>query len=176
MDKISELFFKEPEREFHVRELAKLLKKSPTTISKYLKEYGSKKILISKRKLNHLLFKADTESAKFKQLKLSYNLDVLHESGLIEYLVEAFNQPEAIVLFGSFSKAEDNKNSDVDILIISSKKQEPNVEKFEKKLNHKIQLFIHSKKELEKLKNKNKELFNNWINGIVVYGYFEALK
>ena len=103
-------------------------------------------------------------------------MDVLHESGLIEYLVEAFNQPEAIVLFGSFSKAEDNKNSDVDILIISSKKQEPNVEKFEKKLNHKIQLFIHSKKELEKLKNKNKELFNNWINGIVVYGYFEALK
>ena len=176
MDKISELFFKEPEREFHVRELAKLLKRSPTTISKYLKEYGSKKILISKRKLNHLLFKADTESVKFKQLKLNYNLNVLHESGLIEYLVEAFNQPEAIVLFGSFSKAEDNKNSDVDILIISSKKQEPNVEKFEKKLNHKIQLFIHSKKKLEKLKNKNKELFNNWINGIVVYGYFEALK
>ena len=176
MDKISELFFKEPEREFHVRELAKLLKRSPTTISKYLKEYGSKKILISKRKLNHLLFKADTESVKFKQLKLNYNLNVLHESGLIEYLVEAFNQPEAIVLFGSFSKAEDNKNSDVDILIISSKKQEPNVEKFEKKLNHKIQLFIHSKTELEKIKKKNKELFNNWINGIVIYGYFEVFK
>src|SRR3989338_2033533 len=119
MDKISEPFFKEPEREFYVRELAKLLKKSPTTISKYLKEYESKKILISKKKLNH-------------------NLNVLHESGLIEYLVEAFNHPEAIILFGSFSKAEDNKNSDIDLLIISSKKQEPNIEKFEKKLNHKI--------------------------------------
>ena len=174
MDNLLELFIKEPEREFHVREIAKLLKKSPTTISKYLKESENKKILISNKKLNHLLFKANAESPKFKQLKINYNLNVLQESGLTEHLAEEFN-PEAIVLFGSFSKAEDNKNSDVDILIISSKKQEPNVEKFEKKLNHKIQLFIHSKKELEKLKNKNKELFNNWINGIVVYGYFEEL-
>ncbi len=176
MDKILELFIREPEREFHVREIAKLLKKSPTTISKYLKEYENKKILILKKKLNHLLFKANTESNKFKQIKLNYNLNTIHESELIDYLSEEFNHPQAIILFGSFAKAENNQNSDIDLLIITSKKQEPNLEKFEKKLDHKIQLFIHSEKELEKLRNKNKELFNNWINGITIYGYFEALK
>lgn len=176
MDKILELFIKEPEREFHVREIAKLLRKSPTTISKYLKDYENKKILSSDKKLNHLLFKANADSNKFKQLKLSYNLKVIYDSGLIDYLSEEFNQPKAIVLFGSFAKAENNKNSDVDLLIVSSKKQEPNLEKFEKKLGHKIQLFIHSEKDLEKLKVKNKELFNNWINGIVIYGYLEVLK
>ena len=45
MNQILEIFIKEPEREFHVREIAKLLKKSPTTISKYLKTYESKKFL-----------------------------------------------------------------------------------------------------------------------------------
>ncbi len=176
MDKLLEFFIREPEREFYVREIAKILKNSPTTISKYLKKYENKKILISKNKLNHLLFRANTDSRQFKQLKLNYNLNALQESGLIEYLVEEFNQPEAIVLFGSFSKAEDNKNSDIDLLIVSFRKQEINLEKFEKKLGHKIQLFVHSKNDLEKLKNKNKELFNNWINGIVIHGYFEALK
>jgi predicted nucleotidyltransferase len=176
MDKLLEFFIKEPEREFHVRELAKLLKKSPTTISKHLKEYESKKVLVSKTKLNHLLFKANTESRNFKQLKLNYNLLSLNESGLIDFLEEYFNNPEAIVLFGSFAKAENSKKSDIDLLIINSKKQEPNLEKFEKKLDHKIQLFIHSKNELNTLKEKNKELFNNWINGIVVFGYFEVLR
>ena len=176
MDNILEPFIKEPEREFHIRELAKLLKKAPTTISNHLKRYESQNLLISKSRLNHLLFRADTESPRFKQLKLNYNLNSLQESGLIEHLVEDFNHPEAIVLFGSFSKAEDNKNSDVDLLIISPKKQEPNLEKFEKKIGHKIQLFVHSKNELERLKDKNKELFNNWINGIIIHGYFEVLK
>ena len=152
MDKILEPFIKEPEREFHVRELAKLLKKSPTTISKYLKEYENKKILILESKLNHLLFKANTSSTNFRQLKLNYNLSLINESGIIEFLEDYFNQPEAIVLFGSFSKAEDNKNSDIDLLIISSKRQEPNLERFERKLEHKIQLFIHPKHELNKLR------------------------
>lgn len=175
MDKLINLFIKEPEREFHIRELARLLKKSPTTISKYLKEYELKNILISKRSLNHFLFKANTDSPKFRQLKLNYNLNILHDSELIEYLSEEFNNPEAIVLFGSFSKAEDNKNSDIDLLIITSKKQEPLLEKYEKILGHKIQVFMHSKDELEKIKTKNNELFNNWINGIVIHGYFEAI-
>ena len=176
MENILELFIKEPRREFHVREIAKLLKKSPTTISKRLKEYESKEILTLRNRLNHLLFMANSDSRKFKQLKLNYNLGIIDESGLTDYLVEHFNHPEAIVLFGSFAKAEDNENSDIDLLIVSPKKQEVKLEKFEKKLNRKIQLFVHSKGDLEKIKNKNKELFNNWINGITIYGYFEVIK
>jgi len=176
MDNLLIPFIEEPEREFYIRELAKMFKISPTTVSKYLKNYETKKILISKCSLNHLLFKANTDSAKFKQLKINHNLNSIHESGLIEYLIEEFNQPEAIVLFGSYSRGENNKNSDIDILIISPKKQNFSLEKYEKRLGHKIQLFIHSKSELEKIKSKNKELFNNWINGIVIHGYFEVFK
>lgn len=175
MDELLEYFINEPEREFHIRELAKLTGLSPTTVSKYLAEFEKKSILTSKRKLNHLLFKANAESQTFKNKKLFYNVQKLEESGLIDILDNEFNHPESIVLFGSFRKAENIPASDIDILIITPVKKEPNLGRFEKKLGHKIQLFVHSKAEIEKLKLKNKELVNNWLNGIVLRGYWEIL-
>jgi predicted nucleotidyltransferase len=179
MEKILNFFIEEPHREFYVRELAKKLRKSPTTISKYLKEYEKKGILKSEDKLNHLLFKANTENRNFKQSKLNYNIQLINNSGLLEFLEEEFNYPQAIILFGSFAKAENTPKSDIDILVISSKKKEPylvNLEKFREKMDHEIQLFAHTPSEIKKLKQTNKELVNNWINGIVLYGYFEVLK
>ena len=176
MDKTLDFFIKEPEKEFHVRQIAKLVRKSPTTVSKYLKKLSNDGILISEKRLNHLFFKANSESNKFKTIKLNYNLNGLFNSGVIDYLIKEFNYPEAIVLFGSFSKAENIKKSDIDLLIISNLKKEIRLEKFEKKLGHEIQLFVYSREDIENMKKKNKELLNNFVNGIVVYGYWELLK
>ena len=126
MDKILEFFIKEPEREFHIREIARKLKKSPTTISKYLRGHEKKGFLKSEKKLNHLFFKANSGNRAFKHLKLYYNLTLLHNSGLVDYLVKEFNQPEALVLFGSFAKAENFVKSDIDLFIISPLKKELN--------------------------------------------------
>ncbi len=176
MDNILRYFINEPEREFHVRQLAKLLKKSPTTISKYLKELGRNGLLISKRRHNHLFFRANTESKHFKERKLFFNIRLLRDSGLIEFLEETFNHPQAIVLFGSFGKADNIKESDVDILVITPIKEDVNLKKYEKKLGHKIQLFLHSTEEIEKMKTKNKELLNNFINGRILEGFWEVIK
>jgi predicted nucleotidyltransferase/DNA-binding transcriptional ArsR family regulator len=173
---ILEYFFEEPEKKFYVRELAKLTKKSPTTISKYLDILKKKDLLIVERKYNHLLFKADSESKIFKNLKLTCNLRKIIESGLIDYLEEEFNYPEAIILFGSFRKAENIPISDIDLMLISPIKKEIDLEKFEKILKHKIHLLINSKESIEKFKEKNKELLNNLINGIVIYGYWELYR
>jgi predicted nucleotidyltransferase len=175
MDDIMEFFVKEPQREFHVRELSKLTNRSPTTISKYLKKYSKKGILNSEKKLNHLIFRANTQNNEFKSLKLHYNLSQLNNSGLIGYLEKEYNHPSAIVLFGSFAKAENNKNSDIDILVISSNKKEVNLDNFEKKLGN-IQLHIYSDKEIDLMKEKNKGLLNNIINGIILSGYWELFK
>jgi predicted nucleotidyltransferase len=175
-DDISKFFIEEPEREFYVREIAKKLKKSPTTISKYLKEFVKKRLLISEEKFNHLFFKANTESTEFLQLKISYNLNKIQMSGLTGFLVKEFNHSEAIVLFGSFSRGENNKNSDVDLFIVSSNKKELDLSIYEKKIGNRIQLFVYSKAELAKMKEKNKELLNNIINGIKLYGFLEVLR
>lgn len=176
MDELLEFFIKEPEKEFHGRQLSKILRKSPTTILKYLKDYEKQRVLKSEKKLNHLLFKANSESKAFRQLKLGYNLNILNETGLIDYLAEQFNYPEAIVLFGSFAKAEDIPLSDVDLLVVSPLKKELSLEKYEKRVKHKIQLFVHSSSDIMKMKEKNKELLNKWINGIVLFGSLEVFR
>jgi len=176
MDNILKYFINEPEREFFVRELAKLNKKSPTTISKYLHQLKKENLLTSKNKYNHLLFKANTESRKFKDKKLFYNIEQLRKSGLIDYLVEEFNQPTAIILFGSFSKANNIPQSDIDLLIVTPVKKELKLSKFEKILKHNIQLFLYSQAEIERMKIKNKELLNNLINGFTLFGYWEVFK
>lgn len=176
MDSLLELFIREPEREFHVREIARLIKKSPTTVSAHLKNYEKKNVLKSSRKLNHLLFKANTESRLFKQFKLNYNLEILHSSGLIERLEEEFNHPEAIGIFGSFAKADNIEQSDVDVFIISPLKKEINLKKHEKKIRYKVQLFVFSRQDIEKMKKSNKELLNNITNGIILSGHLEVIK
>ncbi|MEK6917978.1 MAG: nucleotidyltransferase domain-containing protein [Nanoarchaeota archaeon] len=176
MDEILAYFYENPEKEYYVRELARLLKKSPTTISKNLKSLEKEGLLLHIRKYNHLLFRANTENKLFKQRKIHYNIEKIRRSGLIDYLNEFLNHPQAIILFGSFSKGENIYSSDIDILIISSLKKILNLERFEKKLDHEIQLFIHSNQEIEKMKSSSKELLNNFINGIVLEGYWEVLK
>ena len=99
-----------------------------------VKKFEEKGILKSEKKFNHLLFKANTQNKKFKQFKLNYNLNLLHDSGLINHLIKEFNHPEAIILFGSFAKAENISSSDIDLLIVSSVKKEINLRKFEKQL------------------------------------------
>ena len=177
MDKKEEVikfFIKEPEREFHVREISRILKKSPTTISKYLREYEKQGVLKSAKKFNHLFFKANSENREFKQIKLSYNLKSLQVSGVVDFIEEELNYPQAIVLFGSFAKAEDSVKSDIDLLVLSPIKKQINLKKFEKKLEKNIQLFVHSREEFKKLKQKNKELVNAWLNGIVLSGSLEV--
>ena len=84
--------------------------------------------------------------------------------------------PEAIILFGSFAKAENIGRSDIDLLVITPAKKEVNIEKYEKNLNHKVQLFLHAKKDIEDMKNKNPKLLNNFINGVKIYGYWELFR
>src|SRR3989339_808995 len=61
-----------------------------------------------------------------------------------------------------------NNESDVDLFIESLVKKELDLGKFEKKLNHKIDLFVESN-----INNLQENLFNNVVNGIKIYGSFK---
>jgi len=174
--KILKPFFEEPNRKFQIREVARILKKNHTTVRTLLNEFVKKKVLIINNEGIYKSFSADTESGTYKRLKLNYNLSLVYDSGFIEFLEKELNYFEAVVLFGSFAKAENEKNSDVDILIVGSSSKKIDLSKIEKKIGHKIQLFIHSDKEIQEMKNKNKELLNNMLNGIKLYGFWEVFR
>lgn len=159
-------FFEEPNREFSVRELARILKISPATASKQLKEFSKKNILTERSERGFIFFKSNIDSQKYRDLKVFYHIFKIRNSDLIAELNKFYLKP-TIILFGSFSTGFDTETSDVDLVIISENKKEfPLKERFEKKLKRELQIFnISNFKEL-----KNKNLINNVLNGIVLQG------
>ncbi len=171
---IMEIFYNNPNKEYHIREIARLTKLSPSTVSKYLIKCTKEKLLDKREERKHLLFKANTENKIFKIKKINYNTERLFEFGLINYLDEEFNYPRAIILFGSFAKGEDIEQSDIDIFILSETKRELKLENYEKLLKKKIQLFVYNNKAFQEMKIKNQELLNNIINGLKLQGNLEV--
>lgn len=166
-------FFEDPEREFQMREIARITKINHTTIRKYLNQF----LKFGYLKLKKEGIYPSYSSNSFKQylnLKLFYNLEKLRKSLLIENLEKEFSYP-IIVLFGSYSKARDFLSSDVDLGVISEIKKEFSIKKYEKLLNRKIQLHFLNKKTINFMKQKNPELLNNMLNGIVLSGELELI-
>ena len=118
--------------------------------------------------------KANLDSEAYRFYKLVFNLYRLKRYLFVDKLVEIFNNPEAIVLFGSFAKGEDIEESDIDILVISSQKNNENLEDFanlfEKELNRKINIHI-----LPSLAKSSNEFKNAVANGIVLHGYLKII-
>ena len=171
---ILEPFFRSPNTNFLIREVAKLTKISHTTIGKYLKKLEIDGYLITNPTKPYSTYRANTASKKYLNLKLYYNLVKIRESKLIEELEKIYNYP-IIVLFGSYAKALDDENSDVDMCVISQVKAQPNLEEYQKIIGRKISVYIFDKKRWQEAKKKNPNLINSICNGIVLSGQLEVL-
>jgi len=163
------LFFEFPSREYNVRDVARNLKIAPATASKELKILAKKGILKRRVYKNFNFYQANLESDLYKDLKLFNNIRQIKESGFLNAINKFYLKP-SITIFGSASFGMDNETSDIDILIISeSTKKFLELNKYEKLLNRKIQLFIVN--DIRDLRNKH--LINNVINGIVIQGHIK---
>ena len=172
--RVAELIFNHPNKVFHIRMLEKETGFSTTAVAdsvNKLKEYGI--VQLEKTDLTTNI-RADLESEAYRFYKLIFNLYRLKRYLFIDTLVGEFNNPESIVLFGSFSKGEDVEESDIDILIISPAKRDEEVrysaDIFEKELNRKINIHV-----LESLDKSSNEFKNAVANGIVLHGYIKVI-
>lgn len=171
---VAELIFYYPNKTFHIRMLEKETGFSTSAVIdsvNKLKEYNI--VTIDETPLTTNI-KANIDSEAYRFYKLVFNIYRLKRYLFVDKLIEFFNNPEAIVLFGSFAKGEDIEESDIDILIISSHKNHGNLEDFiaifEKELNRKINIHI-----LPSLDKSSKEFKNAVANGIVLHGYLKVV-
>src|SRR3989344_3811908 len=139
--KVMELFFKSPYSSFHIREIARLTGLSSTGIIKIIKRLKKEKLLVS-RKLNNLEEIKPDFNGKFLIIKRLYNVYSLYESGAVDFIKKYYEMPQSIILFGSYSNGTDTEKSDIDIAVISRKKETQDFARFEKKLSRKINLHV----------------------------------
>jgi len=155
-------FFEDCYREIAVREYSRLIKITPPTASKLLKEFEEQDLLKSRLERGYLLFRANRESPFLKDLSRIYWRIKL--SQLINYLSTEFHNP-TIILFGSLSKLESREESDIDVAVIIKVNKKVNLSKFEKAYKRKIQIF-----NFKSFNQIGKELKTNILNGYLING------
>ena len=168
-EKIKEHFFMNPTKKMRVRQIERELKLPLPSVIRYCKELEKEEILKKETTSEISTYSADRTSKKFLIAKRLFNLKSIFESGLLDYMIEEYFNP-VIVLFGSYSKGEDTEESDIDLYVETPKKREFSLQKFEKILNRKIQVFNY--KNIKDLSNPH--LRNNIINGITINNFLEA--
>lgn len=170
-DKIKEYFFVNPTVKFRVRQIERELKLPLPSAIRYAKELEKEGILKNEKIAGVVLFSADRASKAFLLEKRLFNIKSIYVSGLIEYLVNEYSNP-IILVFGSYAKGEDIEDSDIDLYIQTSSKKDMSLEKFERILKRKIQVFVYPNIN----KANNPHLSNNIINGITLNNFLEVFK
>jgi len=158
---VLEPFFEDCSKRIGVREYARLLNISPPTASKILKEYVKEGLLLRHVDRGYHLYYAKKERL-FIDISRLYWANKLRQ--LTEYLEHELVDP-TIILFGSLSKAENTRASDVDLVIIARKK-ELKFDTFEQSLRRRIQAFWYTS--INDIKNK--DLATNIVNGHILRG------
>ncbi|MBS3053053.1 MAG: nucleotidyltransferase domain-containing protein [Candidatus Aenigmarchaeota archaeon] len=176
IQKVAEILFEFPEKEFSLSDLAKEAGVAKANIGSMLKIlYKAEFIEITK--LNKIWrIKAKQNSWNFIKAKIVRNIHLIYQSNIVEFLNDYYKNPKAIVLFGSFRKGEDMTGSDIDIAIETDEVQNYKIlnlkelADFENILGRKIQIHIFNRKDVDI------NVFNNIANGIVLGGFLEVRK
>ena len=166
-------FLEHPYREIYLRELARELKLSPYAVKKYVDLLIKENLINETKKGNLRYLVANTNNLFFKYLKISLNIKLILNSGLIEFLKENIVNISSIILFGSLAKGEDTEKSDIDIVVIGEKKEKKylDLEEFERKLKREIKPHIFSWSEWKKKAKEDKPFYYEVIiYGIPLYG------
>ena len=150
------------------RQIAKSLKVSPTAVAKALPSLEKEELIKINRskEMNLTQVELNREKREVIQLKRVENLKMFYESGLANVLIEKYPGC-TIILFGSYAKGEDTMRSDIDMVVIGSRKY-LNLQDYEKKLDKAIRINTYPK-----FKEIRKELKENLCNGIVIAGGIE---
>ena len=160
-------FFEDNYRRINVREYARMINVTPPTASKLLESYRKEGLLKKEEEKQYFYYFANKESSLFIDLMRIYWKFKFENVGLIKFFEEIYLNP-LIILFGSLSKAESKLDSDIDMAVFASTKKNIKLERFEKKLDRGIHLFVFRGKG----DVKSTELLNNILNGYVIRGHW----
>jgi predicted nucleotidyltransferase len=160
---IMDIFFNFPNRNFYLRELARLSKLPKTTLERYLMVLLKEDLIKKEKKGPFYTYLAKETNFFYRYHKKNKLVEKIYKSDLVDFLEEKF-YPQTIILFGSGAKGEYIKESDIDIFLLAKEKP-VDLKMFEKKLKRKINLLFK-----ENYSGLSKELFNNIINGYKLKG------
>src|SRR4030042_5465742 len=173
-NKIAEVLFKYPEKEFSLSDLSREAGVAKANIGNILEEFQQAGLITIEKLSKIWRIRGDQTNWLYIRSKIVHNLNFVYKSGLVEFLIDYFKNPKAVILFGSFRKGEDISSSDIDIAIESSEAKGyetiwlRELSEFEKIIGKKIQIHLFNREHVDI------NVFNNIANGILLWGFLEV--
>ncbi len=170
LQRVLEVFFTMPDKELSLSDVASLSRVKKSNIGGFLRFLEKEEFIIIETLNNLWRIQANLRSRRFLRSKMIYNLSLIYQSELIDFLNDYYSNPKAIILFGSFRKGEDISTSDIDIAVEHLGEYDVirlnDLTGLEKVFKRNIQIHLFNPKKTDK------NVFANIANGIILSGFF----
>lgn len=146
------LYFTNPDSEYYLRELERILGFSAANIRRDLVRLMANGLFNTRRQGNLLYYRLNKDHPLYEELKAIIAKTVGVESSLKD-IVDSTSGIKSAVLYGSFGSETETADSDVDILIIGEPDEDVLVRKIdqlEKKIKREINYVIYSPAEYKR--------------------------
>ncbi|HJT09692.1 MAG TPA: nucleotidyltransferase domain-containing protein [Candidatus Nitrosotalea sp.] len=153
---ILEEFLLNPGREYHIRELARILEVTPIYVQKELRNLESLGLLESRKKGNMVIYKLQVKSSIVEDLKRIF----LKTESIGQAIMQDLDARKIkfAFIFGSFAKGVETATSDLDILIIGDVNEDDvlrSISKTERRIGRQINFILWTEREfVEKVEKK----------------------
>jgi predicted nucleotidyltransferase len=152
-----------PDKQFYIREIAKIMNKSVGGTHKTLKSLKEMDFIKENKSGKNIYYQINQMNPSIKNFKIFMTINEL--TTLVNKLKYI---SEKIILFGSCSNGEDTSDSDIDLLILTNEKEKVNKKILNTKFNRKIQAVVVNAGDLMKIKEKDKGFYQEINKGITL--------
>ncbi len=157
------LYFTNPNNEYYLRELERLLNIPVSIIRKELIRLEKDGVFISKKKGNLTCYQLNKAYPLFEEIK-SIVFKTIGIEGSLKKLLKTIIGVEIAFIYGSFAKNEAKANSDIDLFIIGKIDEYKLIKKIndlEKDLGREINYSLYTREEFMKQKRKQDSFISN---------------
>ena len=165
------LYFTNPDKEYYLRELERILDIPVSMIHKELVRLETDGIFNSKKRGNLTYFYLNKEYPLFEELK-SIVSKTIGIKGLLQNALKKFKNIKVAFIYGSFAKSAESAASDIDLFIIGDIKENKLVSelrKLEKDLKREINYSLYSKQDFAKQKRKRNSFIINLLENPKIF-------
>lgn len=154
------LYFSNPDNEYYLRELERLLDIPVSMIRKELLHLESAEMFSSRKRGNLTFYFLNKFYPLYDEMK-SIVFKTIGVNGILKQALEKIDGVEKAFIFGSFAKGNEGKASDIDLLVVGSIDEDKLVREIrtvEQLVKREINYTLYSKREFEE-RNLKKDSF-----------------
>ncbi len=167
-------FMENPATSFHIKQLARIIRVSPASVSSAVKSFESEGLLLKEEKGLAHIFRLNMDNSLVAPLKKAYGIAFVLSSKPKEKFLEIDSHIISLALFGSYAEGSFDEKSDIDFLVVTPTRKENliiSAKRLEEELKKEVSLSVLKLSEWRAMAKKGDAFYKKIVhNHILLYG------